>query len=141
MSRECPYCERLSKSDELVFENEFCVYLDGPDRAGCIVPKRHCESLFELGPAELAASFSLLTEVKKAIDMKHKPEGYTLSWSCGEVAGQQVAHTHLWVIPRFQAESFAGKGVEDFILGSQDSGMDSAAESNLMEEFENFLDS
>ena len=76
-----------------------------------IIPKSEVGSPFELSDKEWADSKSLMLEVKNYIDKKYAPDGYNIGWNIGKVAGQEVAHAHMHIIPRFADEPFAGKGL------------------------------
>lgn len=75
------------------------------------MPRAHRESAFDLTTEEFISTFSLLTEVKVLIDVQYNPQSYNLGWNCGAIAGQTVFHAHLHVIPRYEAEPHAGKGI------------------------------
>ena len=75
------------------------------------MPKAHRQSTFDLTTEEFVSAFSLLTEVKALIDAEYNPQGYNLGWNCGAIAGQTVFHAHLHVIPRYEAEPYAGRGI------------------------------
>ncbi len=75
------------------------------------MPRAHRPSAFDLTTGELISTFSLLTEVKALIDGQYNPRGYNLGWNCGAIAGQTVFHAHLHVIPRYDSEPYAGKGI------------------------------
>ncbi len=79
--------------------------------SGVIVPIAHRETVFDLTEAELIATFRLLTRVKAWMDAEFAPDGYNVGWNCGRVAGQEVPHAHLHVIPRFRNEPLAGQGI------------------------------
>ena len=76
-----------------------------------IIPKSEVGSPFELSDKEWADSKSLMLEVKNYIDNKYAPDGYNIGWNIGKVAGQEVAHAHMHIIPRFSDEPLAGKGL------------------------------
>lgn len=76
-----------------------------------IIPKSEVGSPFELSDKEWADSKSLMLEVKNYIDKKYAPDGYNIGWNVGKVAGQEVAHAHMHIIPRFADEPLAGKGL------------------------------
>ncbi|MBQ7917510.1 MAG: HIT family protein [Clostridia bacterium] len=76
-----------------------------------IIPKSQVGSPFELSSKEWEDSKALMLELKKYIDEKYKPDGYNIGWNVGKAAGQEVAHAHMHIIPRYNDEPFAGKGL------------------------------
>lgn len=76
-----------------------------------IIPKSEVGTPFELSDKEWADSKKLMMEVKEYIDSKYKPDGYNIGWNVGKVAGQEVAHAHMHIIPRYSDELYAGKGL------------------------------
>lgn len=113
--KECPFCSDWVKQSEIVIENDLCVFLQREETvligSGLIIPRAHRETVFDLSPAEWNATHKLLHEVKKRLDLEFQPDGYNLGWNSGAVSGQEVFHAHLHVIPRYQDEPFAGKGI------------------------------
>jgi histidine triad (HIT) family protein len=55
---------------------------------------------------------------RQTIDAEHGPDGYNIGWNCGSVAGQEVFHAHLHVIPRYADEPLVGKGIRYWIKQS-----------------------
>ena len=96
-------------------ENDLCLFLQRPEPvligSGLIIPRAHRETVFDLTAAEWNATYDLLHQVKKSVDSKFQPDGYNLGWNSGAIAGQEVFHAHLHVIPRYNDEPFAGKGI------------------------------
>ncbi|MBE5755775.1 MAG: HIT domain-containing protein [Clostridiales bacterium] len=76
-----------------------------------IIPKSQVGSPFELSSKEWEDSKALMLELKKYIDEKYKPDGYNIGWNVGKAAGQEVAHAHMHIIPRYNDEPLAGKGL------------------------------
>ncbi len=112
----CPFCHlEQSEKQLVVLENEYCQFLQIPQEvligSGIIVPKEHRETVFDLTQEEWAATFSLLQQVKALLDAEYAPQGYNVGWNNGSVAGQEVFHVHLHVIPRYADEPLAGKGI------------------------------
>lgn len=112
---DCPFCSDLIKPNEIAMENELCLFLQRNETvlvgSGLIIPRAHRETIFDLTPAEWYATYELLHQVKKNIDAKFQPHGYNLGWNSGEIAGQEVFHAHLHVIPRYRDEPLDGKGI------------------------------
>ena len=76
-----------------------------------IIPKTEVGSPFELTDKEWADSKELMLKVKKYIDNKYNPDGYNIGWNVGKAGGQEVKHAHMHIIPRFNDEPYAGKGI------------------------------
>ncbi len=76
-----------------------------------IIPKSEVGSPFELSDKEWADSKALMLELKAYLDEKYKPDGYNIGWNVGKVAGQEVAHAHMHIIPRYADEPLAGRGL------------------------------
>lgn len=75
-----------------------------------VVPFRHVETPFELTPNEwrdLGVALALARERLATF----RPDGFTIGWNVGAVAGQEVFHAHLHVIARFAGEASAGRGL------------------------------
>jgi diadenosine tetraphosphate (Ap4A) HIT family hydrolase len=79
--------------------------------SGVIIPVRHAETVFDLTPDEVSATFHLLADVKRWMEATYQPQGYNVGWNCWPVGGQDVMHAHMHVIPRFEREPFAGRGI------------------------------
>jgi diadenosine tetraphosphate (Ap4A) HIT family hydrolase len=114
----CEYCHLILENQRIVLENEHCIFLQllNPDieGSGIIIPKAHRETVFDLTKEEWAATYALILEAKEMIDREHKPDGYNVGWNCGSVGGQHIFHSHLHIIPRFEDEAFAGKGIRNW---------------------------
>ena len=118
VSAECPFCHWTDEPDQqLVRRYDSMLFLQNPRQqgalfgSGVIIPVRHAETVFDLTPDEVAASFVLLGEVKRWMDATYQPQGYNVGWNCWPVGGQLVMHAHMHVIPRFKQEPYAGRGI------------------------------
>lgn len=111
----CPFCPPALGVAQVVLENAHCLFLQQTDPvlegSGLIIPRRHCQTVFDLTEDEWQATFDLLQRARAWIENKYTPDGYNLGWNCGQVGGQEVFHVHLHVIPRFRDEPLAGKGI------------------------------
>ena len=76
-----------------------------------IIPKSQISSPFDLTQKEWNDTFLLMNEIKSYLDSKYKPDGYNLGWNVGKVAGQEISHAHFHIIPRYNDELYAGKGI------------------------------
>jgi diadenosine tetraphosphate (Ap4A) HIT family hydrolase len=111
----CPFCPPALSLVHVVLENTHCLFLQQTEPvlegSGIIIPRQHRETVFDLTEDEWQATFDLLQCARVWIEEKYTPDGYNLGWNCGQVGGQEVFHAHLHVIPRFQDEPLAGKGI------------------------------
>ena len=117
---DCPFCHLdQNRRQAVILENDLCLFLQEPQEvlvgSGLIVPRAHRETVFDLTPEEWAATFELLGEVRALLEAEYAPQGYNLGWNSGTVAGQEVFHAHLHVIPRFADEPLAGKGIRHWL--------------------------
>ena len=114
---DCPYCPVRDPEQKVVFESDLVLFLQDEryqgalKHSGIIIPVQHRETVFDLSDAEIAATFQLLARVKEWMDRRFSPAGYNIGWNCGRIGGQEVFHAHMHVIPRFQQEPLAGKGI------------------------------
>ena len=101
----CPFCE---PGERVVARNELALAVRDREPASpghtLVVPRRHCESFFELTPEEAAACHALLREQRETLVREHHPDGFNVGVNEGSAAGQSVAHTHLHLIPRYAGD-------------------------------------
>jgi len=113
--KDCPFCDFHNHPDEVMIENDLCVFIQREEPvligSGLIIPRAHRETIFDLTPDEWNATYEMIQHVKILVDRDFQPDGYNLGWNCGAVGGQDVFHAHLHIIPRYQDEPLAGKGI------------------------------
>jgi len=118
--KECPFCNPFSfENQKIVLENEHCMFLKMPQEiligSGLIIPRKHRETVFDLTQEEWIATYSLLQRAKDLLDEQYAPNGYNVGWNCYPTGGQSIPHAHLHVVPRYEDEPFAGKGIRHWI--------------------------
>ncbi|UYZ21284.1 HIT family protein [Mesobacillus jeotgali] len=118
----CPYCNvNTDEEQQIVLENETCYFIQKESEqqvlqgSGLIIPKLHKQNVFELSDQEWKDSRELLLGAKKILDDQYAPDGYSVGWNTGKAGGQSIFHAHLHVIPRFEDEPLAGKGIRYWI--------------------------
>ncbi len=75
-----------------------------------IVPKVHAAQLSGLSEETGAQMFRVAMRISKGLRLSNiKCEGVMLLLADGEVAGQEVLHVHLHVIPRYAGDGFGMK--------------------------------
>jgi diadenosine tetraphosphate (Ap4A) HIT family hydrolase len=120
----CLFCSiKKDLKQKLVLSNKYCMFLQKPQEvligSGVIVPKEHRETVFDLSKDEWNSMFELLQEVKVYLDKKYNPQGYNIGWNVGSVGGQDIFHAHLHIIPRYEEEPLAGKGIRYWLKQPQ----------------------
>jgi histidine triad (HIT) family protein len=75
-----------------------------------IIPKIHCDDLFEADPEDLRAVISLSHRVAHAIGHVLHPDGLGVYQLNGSAAGQTVFHYHMHLIPRNHGEALQMDG-------------------------------
>lgn len=104
MAHDCTLCHVGENPDQkIVFGGDTVLFLQNEKEqgallgSGVIIPVRHAETVFDLTPEEVCATFALLQHVKAWMDEHYHPDGYNLGWNCGAVGGQLAMHAHLHV--------------------------------------------
>jgi diadenosine tetraphosphate (Ap4A) HIT family hydrolase len=126
MSEGCVFCDQSwMREAEIFIETPRCIFVSSRDQdiragaglaegvlpgSGAIVPIAHRTSVFELTPAEWADTRDLLLQAQMALHDLLAPDGYLLGWNQG--AG---LHPHMHVIPRFDDEPLADRGLRSAI--------------------------
>jgi len=82
-----------------------------------VVPNHHVARLADLTPEAGAHVMATALRIASAIRMSNLPsEGFNLFVSDGECAGQEVAHIHLHILPRFSGDGInVGLGRESLV--------------------------
>ena len=114
----CDYCDLQNfRPAELYIESELSFFAANSfaDRqvlpgAGIVCPQAHRQSPFELTRDEWSDTQVLLHQAKAVLDDRLSPDGYNLIWNVMPDGGQEVAHVHLHLIPRFHDEPYARRG-------------------------------
>jgi diadenosine tetraphosphate (Ap4A) HIT family hydrolase len=103
----CVFCQDFDK-DRIIYEDStwVAIYDNYPVSKGhvLVIPKRHCETYFDLNFIELESVSVTIGIVKRLLDKKFKPDGYNIGINCGEAAGQTVKHCHIHIIPRYKGD-------------------------------------
>jgi diadenosine tetraphosphate (Ap4A) HIT family hydrolase len=104
---QCPFCERAAAGGAEFGNVHALAFPDGfPVSPGhtLVIPRRHCEGLFDLSADEYAAVWQLAREVREALHERLRPDGFNVGANDGWAAGQTVQHAHVHVIPRFYGD-------------------------------------
>lgn len=107
----CVFCKILDRQlpGSFVFQSELVsAFLDiHPMNPGhvLIVPNKHFSRFGEIDKEIAGKMFEVAQVILKAIQASSvRCEGANIFLSDGEVAGQEVGHSHLHVVPRFKGD-------------------------------------
>ncbi len=70
-----------------------------------VVPKQHCENLYEVSAESLAAVAENSRRLARVIRRELEPDGLGVYQLNGAAAGQTVFHYHMHLIPRAEGSS------------------------------------
>lgn len=124
MTDNCPFCKIIkgeSPSYKVYEDNSVFAFLDiYPASEGhtLIAPKKHVESFTDLKPEDVAALFEAARKITAAVEEAFSAEGSNIGINNGEVAGQEVPHVHVHVIPRKKGDG--GRGIKSIVWTESD---------------------
>lgn len=104
--KDCPFCN-MGAARIIYEDSTWMAVLDGfPVSKGhtLLIPKRHCETYFDLNYVESSTLAATINVVKNVLDTKYNPNGYNIGVNCGRSAGQTVMHCHIHIIPRYDGD-------------------------------------
>jgi histidine triad (HIT) family protein len=109
----CIFCDVIAGRSpaSIVHQDDICMaFMDiRPVNPGhlLVVPVRHATYLSDLDPEVGRTLFGVAQRLSQAVRQSGlKAEGINLLLADGEVAGQDVFHLHLHVLPRFVGDGF-----------------------------------
>lgn len=118
---DCIICKLVNEEIEVtkVFEDDLVVAVMDiqPINPGhlFVSPKRHIEFISELDDELGAHIFKIAMKLADALRKSGlKCEGVNLILADGEVAGQEIPHVHLQVVPRTRGDGFGFKVDESY---------------------------
>lgn len=108
---DCVFCKIISGDLEgsFVYRNgNVSAFLDiNPINRGhvLVISNKHYESFTEIETEVTGEMFKIAQKILKAISASNiRCEGANLFLSDGEIAGQEVPHSHLHIAPRFKGD-------------------------------------
>jgi histidine triad (HIT) family protein len=115
----CLFCRIVARAvpAEVVYESPGAVaFLDvHPAARGhvLVVPRAHAATLPELDDPAVGELFRSVKAVMAQVQGALRPLGLNVGWNHGAACGQQVAHLHVHLLPRYAG---GGRGVQ--LLGT-----------------------
>jgi histidine triad (HIT) family protein len=110
---DCVFCAIAAGREPASFVHEdedvlAVMSLDQPVPCKVLVlPRAHAETIFDLSDAQAGALFRVAVRVARAVRDSSACSGLNLVQSNGAVAGQDVPHFHMHLIPRAENDEVA----------------------------------
>ena len=106
---KCAFCEIPEIQKRKIIENElaWAFPTNIPITIGhtLIVPKRCVSKFKDLTTKEVKAIFDLGEIIKKALIKTYNTQGFNVAYNENKVAGQNILHFHMHIIPRKENDS------------------------------------
>lgn len=124
MTENCLFCKIISGEipSKRVYEDDYVyAFLDiYPASEGhtLIAPKKHYNSFTDMDPEDVARLFEAARKITAAVEKAFSAEGSNIGINNGEVAGQEVPHVHVHVIPRKKGDG--GRGIKSIVWTEPD---------------------
>jgi len=110
MSEDCIFCSIVTGDipGRIVKETDDAVaFLDANPLAPghtLVVPRDHHQRLNEIPADEAADLFDAVHELSAAVEGAVDADAVSIGINDGEAAGQEVPHTHVHLVPRFEGD-------------------------------------
>ncbi|MFD1524809.1 HIT family protein [Halolamina salina] len=110
MAEDCIFCSIVSGEipGRIVAETDHAVaFLDANPLAPghtLVVPKQHYGRLSDVPGDEAAELFDAVHELSAAVEDALDADAVSIGINDGEAAGQEIPHTHVHLVPRFDGD-------------------------------------
>lgn len=124
MTEDCLFCKIVAgkiPSNKIYEDDSVFAFLDiNPASEGhtLVLPKKHFNSFTEMDSGEVASLFEAVRKLTSAVEKAFSAEGSNIGINNGKVAGQEVPHTHVHIIPRKRGDG--GRGVKSIVWTEPD---------------------
>jgi histidine triad (HIT) family protein len=106
----CVFCKIVAKQApaSIIYEDKTVLaFLD--IRPLCeghtlVIPKKHYTDIFDISDDELVHVHKIAKKIAPAIKRATKADGMSIIQQNGSVAGQDIFHLHVHVVPRFNGQ-------------------------------------
>ncbi len=116
---ECPFCDPAILQKQCFFDRGrfLALYSIKPFLPGhsLVVPKRHITSLNDASTDEKAELVDFINDTASIALRYAGAHDYDLNMQQGEVAGREVEHAHIHIIPRREDDVFSRARIDWFI--------------------------
>ena len=119
MTENCLFCKIIAGKipSNKIYENDAAfAFLDVyPASEGhtLVVPKKHFSNFTDMDAESVASLFEVARKITAAVEKATSAEGSNIGINNGEVAGQEIPHVHIHIIPRRKGDG--GRGIKSIV--------------------------
>lgn len=124
MTENCLFCKIISgkiPSNKIYEDDAVFAFLDiYPASEGhtLVAPKKHFSTFTDMNAEDVASLFEAARKVTTAVEKALSAEGSNIGINNGKVAGQEVPHVHVHIIPRKKGDG--GRGIKSIVWTEPD---------------------
>jgi len=124
MTEDCLFCRIIEgkvPSEKVYEDTAVFAFLDVfPASEGhtLVAPKKHFSKFTDMDAESVASLFEATRKITAAIEEAFSAEGSNIGINDGKVAGQEVPHVHVHVIPRRKGDG--GRGIKSIVWTEPD---------------------
>lgn len=107
---DCIFCRIIEgkvPSAKVYEDGKVIIFLDimPASKGHClVVPKKHAQTLIEMGEDDLIATMKAAKKIARALSLSFGNGSFNIVMNNGKEAGQIVNHAHIHIIPRFRKD-------------------------------------
>jgi histidine triad (HIT) family protein len=124
MIQDCLFCKIISgeiPSNKIYEDKAVFAFLDiYPASEGhtLVAPKKHLSAFTDMTSEDVASLFEAARKITTAVEKAFSAEGSNIGINNGKVAGQEVPHVHIHIIPRKKGDG--GRGIKSIVWTEPD---------------------
>lgn len=112
---DCIFCmisQETLPSCKVYEDSDFLAFMDiAPISVGhtLIIPKAHCRNALDTPPETAAGFYPVIVKVANAVKKAYNADGINIMQFNEPAAGQEVFHSHVHIIPRYNNDGLGIK--------------------------------
>ncbi len=124
MTEDCLFCKIIAgkiPSNKIYEDDSTFAFLDiHPASEGhtLVAPKKHFNSFKDMDAEGVGSLFEAARKITIAVERTFSAEGSNIGINNGKVAGQEVPHVHVHIIPRKKGDG--GRGIKSIVWTEPD---------------------
>lgn len=107
--KECPFCNGEIEKQGIIYQDDlvlvFPTYIPIVSGHLLVCPVRHIKNIEDLTKEESEALFNMVVKLRYVLKSAFGAKGFNIAWNEGQVAGQDVDHLHIHIVPRKEGDS------------------------------------